>query len=166
MLESSAKIKVFYQFLERKELVTETGEVSLMGKELLDFMDSAIKRRIVKRKPATTEFEKFWESFPSTNGFTYNNRTFTTTRGIRVNKGGTIEEFDKILNEGAYTADQITNAMLKDVKIRQIESVKKGSNQLTFMQNCKTYLANRAFEPFIDIIEVEEMQSSNDSTDI
>ena len=72
---------------------------------------------------------------------------------------------EAILNEGEHTLEQIVKAVEYDVLMKKEESLKKGQNKLTYIQNSATYLKQRSFEPFIDLIkegkEVKETQNTN-----
>ena len=62
-------------------------------------------------------------------------------------------KFDKILGEGEYTADDMLAALQFDVTQKKENSVKAKANKLTYMQNSLSYLNQRAFEPFIELIK-------------
>ena len=57
-----------------------------------------------------------------------------------------------------------------DVLQKKENSVKTGTNRLSFMQNSFTYLNQRSFEPFIELIKeggkVEETDKPVGGTDI
>jgi len=56
-VKESMKIDSVYQSLIRKALITKDDEkLTLIGKDLLEFMDVKSTGRIVKRKPATNRF--------------------------------------------------------------------------------------------------------------
>ena len=52
-----------------------------------------------------------------------------------------------------YTADDIINATLLDVFLKKEASVKNGDNRMTYMQNVFTYISQRSFEPFLEMIK-------------
>jgi hypothetical protein len=62
-------------------------------------------------------------------------------------------KFDKILLEGEYTAADLIAALKFDVEQKKENSVKLGTNKLTYMQNSLTYLNQRSYEPFIELIK-------------
>jgi hypothetical protein len=79
-------------------------------------------------------------------------------------------KFDKILEEGEYTAKDLIDSLNLDVLQKKENSVKTGTNRLTYMQNSLTYLNQRSFEPFIDLLKenynVEDKAPTNGGTDI
>jgi len=170
LCEGSMKIAALYQTLIRKGLVSENDKITLQGEELLKFIDSKEATRIVKRKPATTEFEDWWKAYPGTDTFEHKGRRFTGARSLRQNKEECRLKFDKILLEGEYTAAQLKQALEFDVLQKKESSFKTNSNKLTYMQNSLTYLNQRSFEPFIELIKegavIEETHKPTGSTDI
>jgi hypothetical protein len=151
------KMEALYQTLVRKGLITEKG-LTLTGKELLKFIN--IKEptvRIQKKVDITSEFEEWWKAFPGTDSFTHKGKKFSGGRTLKRTKEDCQLKFDKILEEGEYTA-------------KDLISVKTAANKLTYMQNSLTYLNQRSFEPFIDLLKegytVEEKEPTNGSTDI
>lgn len=171
LCEESAKIKALYQSLIRKGLISEADEkVTTVGKELLVFISTKEPNKIVKRKPALTEFEEWWKVYPGTDTFTHNGRKFVGSRSLRQNKEECRLKFDKILLEGEYTAKDLIEALVFDVEQKKANSIKTGINKLTYMQNSLTYLNQRSFEAFIELIKdgakIEEAPKVAGSTDI
>ena len=171
LCEGSMKIAALYQTLIRKGLISTSDEkITTEGTELLKFIESKEATKIVKRKPATTEFEEWWKAYPGTDTFTHKGKKFTGARSLRQNKDECRLRFDKILLEGEYTAAQMIEALEFDVLQKKENSVKTGTNRLSFMQNSFTYLNQRSFEPFIELIKeggkVEETDKPVGGTDI
>lgn len=171
LCENSMKIAALYQTLIRKGLISTSDEkITTQGHELLKFMETKEATKIVKRKPATTEFEEWWKAYPGTDTFTHKGKKFTGNRGLRQNKDECRLKFDKILLEGEYTAAQLIEALTFDVLQKKENSVKTGNNKLTYMQNSLTYLNQRSFEAFIELIKeggkVEETDKPVGGTDI
>lgn len=172
---NSIKIDNLHQGLVRKGLITETEDkLTTLGKELLVFIDTKSPTKIVKHKAVTTEFEEFWKAYPGTDNFEYAGRTFKGSRSLRAAKDDCRTKFNKILLEGEYTATQIIEAMKYDVLQKKEASIRQGTNKLTYMQNSLTYLNQRSFEPFIELIQQsgktvedeEKLQSFKTTTDI
>ena len=171
LCEGSMKIAALYQTLIRKGLISTSDEkITTEGTELLRFIESKEETKIVKRKPATTEFEEWWKAYPGTDTFTHKGKKFTGARSLRQNRDECRLRFDKILLEGEYTAAQLIEALNFDVLQKKENSVKTGTNRLSFMQNSFTYLNQRSFEPFIELIKeggkVEETDKPVGGTDI
>lgn len=137
----------------RKELVNAGGTISLAGKELLAFMSTEESIKLVPKKTSNENFLTWWGIFPPTDTFTHRNVTFTGTRALRSGKPRCEMLFNKIINKGEYTAEEIIAATTFDINQKKENSVKKGSNQLTYMQNSATYLFNDSYEGFISLIK-------------
>lgn len=169
IVNNSAKISAIYQSLVRKGLITDHDEkLTIMGKELISFIKTKGEEKIVKKKTSLTEFETWWKTFPGTDTFTHKGRKFTGSRSLRQNKEDCKVKFNKILLEGDYTAKQLTDALQYDVEQKKEASIKQGTNKLTYMQNSLTYLNQRSYEPFIELINegVELNSSPQSGTDI
>jgi len=153
LCEGSMKIASVYQSLIRKALITKDDEkLTVLGRDLLVFMDTKMNTKIVRRRPATTDFEEWWKTYPGTDSFEYKNKKFTGTRSIRKGKDECRLKFDKILLEGEYTAAQLIGALNYELLQKKESSVDSNSNRMTFMQNSVTYLNQRAFEAYIELI--------------
>lgn len=153
LCEGSMKIASIYQSLIRKALITKDDEkLTLVGKDLLEFMDVKSTGKIIKRKPPTTDFEEWWKTYPGTDSFEYKGKKFTGTRSVRKGKDECRLKFDKILLEGEYTATQLIDALNYELLQKKETSIATNSNRMTFMQNSVTYLNQRAFEAYIELI--------------
>lgn len=172
LCEGSMKIAALYQTLIRKGLISSTDEkITTQGTELLQFIETKEATKIVKRKPATTEFEEWWKAYPGTDTFIHKGKKFTGSRSLRRDKDECRLRFDKILLEGEYTAAQLIEALEFDVLQKKENSVKTGTNRLAYMQSSNTYLNQRSYEPFIELIKeggkvIEETPKPAGGTDI
>jgi hypothetical protein len=154
LLKESAKISALHNSLIRKGLVTENDDkITTTGVELLVFMDSKAPGKLMRRKVDDSAFSIWWKEFPGTNNFTHNRKTFTGDRGLRTNESECRLKFDKILLEGEYTAQEIIDATKYDIFQKKEMSVKTGVNKLTYLHNSLTYLNQRDYEPFIELIK-------------
>jgi hypothetical protein len=153
LCKDSMKIASVYQSLIRKGLITQNDDkLTTLGKDLISFVETKESVKIIRRKPATTDFEEWWKTFPGTDTFTYKGKTFTGTRAIRKGKDECRLKFDKIILEGEYTAAQLIAALNFEILQKKESSVSTNSNRITFMQNSVTYLNQRAFEAYIELI--------------
>ena len=170
LCENSVRVCNLFQTLERKGLICTDQKLTLQGKELLSFMETEGEAKIAKKKPASTEFEEWWKAYPGTDTFTHKGKKFTGSRSLRQNKDECRLRFDKILLEGEYTLADMLAALSFDVAQKKENSIKTGSNKLTYMQNSLTYLNQRSFEPYIELIregaKVEEANKPIGGTDI
>jgi len=171
LCNNSMKIAALHQSLVRKGLITETEDkLTTLGIDLLNFIKSEESTKIVKKKPATTEFEEWWKEYPGTDIFTYKSKKFSGSRNLKKDRDECRLKFDKILLEGEYTAAQLTEALKFDVLQKKENSIKTGVNRLSYMQNSVSYLNQRSYEPFIELIKegakIEEAPKIVGGTDI
>jgi hypothetical protein len=153
LYKDSMKIGSLYQSLIRKGLITETDDkLTVLGKDLLEFVGTTDSKKIIKRKPATTDFEEWWKNYPGTDSFEYKGKVFKGTRAIRKGKDECRLKFDKIILEGEYTAAKLIDALKYEVLQKKETSAATNTNRMTFMQNSVTYLNQRAFEAYIELI--------------
>jgi len=169
LLEDSAKMSVIHQSLIRKGLITDAGnKLTTIGKDLIKFIELEDDLKFVKKKSSVDEFELWWKSFPGTDTFTHKNKKFTGSRTLRQAKEDCKIKFNKIIIEGEYTTKQLVDALNYDVEQKKEASIKQGTNKLTFMQNSLTYLNQRSYEPFIELINegIEIVSTPQSGTDI
>ena len=172
LCEGSAKIKVIHSALILKGLISESEDkITMLGTELLIFMDTKEPKKIVRKKADPTAFEEWWKSFPGTDIFNYKDCPFTGSRSLRTGKEDCRIKFDKIVLEGEYTGDVLLEALKYDVLQKKEASIRTRVNKLSFMQNSLTYLNQRSYEPFIELIQKgvkveEEDNRSSGATDI
>jgi len=151
--DASMKIASVYHSLIRKGLITADDEkITTLGRDLLDFMNAKSTGRIIRRKPASTDFEEWWKAYPGTDSFAYKGKTFKGTSALRLYIEDCRLKFDKIILEGEYTAQQLVAALYFEVTQKKESSITTNSNRLTFMQGSSVYLNQRSFEPFIELI--------------
>jgi hypothetical protein len=147
------RIASVYQALIRKGLITETDDkLTTLGRDLLEFLNIKGSAKLIKRRPATTDFEEWWKNYPGTDSFEYKGKKFTGTRAIRKGKDECRLKFDKIILEGEYTAQQLIAALEYELLQKKESSIVNNDNRMTFMQNSVTYLNQRAFEAYIELI--------------
>jgi len=171
LCENSMKIAGLYQGLVRKGLITDDDKLTLSGHELLTFLATRGKaKKIIKRKPATTEFEDWWKAYPGTDTFTHKGKSFTGNRTLKSGRDECRLKFDKILLEGEYTAAQLIDALNFDVLQKKEASVKQMKNNLTYMQSSTTYLSKKSYEAIIELInegvKIVESTEISKGTDI
>ena len=105
-----------------------------------------------EKKKTDSDFDKWWLTYPGTDTFTYKSQSFTGTRGMRVKKDECKIKFDSIVEEGEYKPTELIAALEYEILQKKENSIKTKVNRLTFMQNSLTYLNQRSFEPFIELI--------------
>lgn len=144
------------QTLLRKQLVTRENRLTTEGKELLAFFDLPSREKITRIARDQDGFEKWWAAYPGTDTFKHKEKSFAGSRALRINKEECQIKFNKIILEGEYDAELLIKALNFDVMQKKENSVKMKTNKLTYMQNSLTYLNQRSFEPFIDLIKEGE----------
>lgn len=154
LTDGSMKIAGLYQSLIRKGLVSDvTLQITQIGRELLTFADSEVKQPIKKLKQKPEDFDAWWNAFPSTDNFEHKSKKFQGSRALKRAREDCRIKFNKILAEGEYVAKDIIDATNLDVYLKKEASIRTGDNKLSFLQNSLTYLTQRSFEPFIEMIK-------------
>lgn len=154
LTDGSMKIAGLYQSLVRKGLVSDvTLQITQIGRELLTFADSEVKQTIKKVKQKPEDFDSWWNAFPSTDNFEHKTKKFPGSRALKRAREDCRIKFNKILAEGEYVAKDIIDATNLDVYLKKEASLRTGDNKLSFLQNSLTYLTQRSFEPFIEMIK-------------
>lgn len=165
--ESSERFATLHTSLLRRGLINEEDKITLVGKELVAFAESEGEKIFVKKKVDNENFLKWWASFPGTDSFEYDGVRFVGHRTLRQDKQNCLVKFNKILLEGEYTAEQLTDALLLDVKRKKEASLKTRQNKLSYMQNSLTYLNQRSYEAYIEMLgEKEEDDRIYNGTEI
>lgn len=156
VLLTNKKIELLHQTLLRKALITEDDKITKEGKSILDFLSSPIDASVTieKRKIAEDDvFNKWWNAYPGTDTFMHKQKSFVGSRALKVKKDECRMVITKILGEGEYTIDELVKALEIEVNQKKDNSVKTGLNKLSYMQNSLTYLNQRTFEPFIELVK-------------
>jgi hypothetical protein len=148
------KMSVLCQTLRRKGLLSENFKLTLIGKSVLGFLDEegTPETKLVKKKQDSNDFDEWWKAYPGTDTFTHKGKDFTGTRSMRVKKDDCKAKLNAILQEGEYTIDELIAALKYEVLQKKENSYASKTNKLSYMQNSLTYLNQRTFEPFIELI--------------
>jgi len=153
----SAKMNSLQYVCIRKGLCTEDHKITVEGKQLLEFLSTeAEEPKLPKKKDKNEPIEAFWKVFPATDKFEHKGKKFEGSRALRTSKEDCKVKLAAILNEGEYSIEQIIKAVEFDVLQKKEQSVKTGQNKLTYIQNSLTYIRQRSFEPFIELISQGE----------
>lgn len=149
------KISILCQTVRRKGLLTEEFKMTTVGKAILGFLDEegTPEKKLVKKKTNSDDFERWWKAYPGTDTFTHKSKDFIGTRSLRAKKEDCKAKLNSILAEGEYTIDEMIAALEYEVLQKKENSVASKTNKLSFMQNTLTYLNQRTFEPFIELIK-------------
>lgn len=170
--EDNTKLNTIFQGMLRKGFVTEKGGLTVPGKRLLDTLkeEDNDQKLIVKTRLKDLDFDAWWKAYPGTDTFVHKGKSFQGTRSLRTKKDDCKLKLKKILDEGEYTLQELILALQYEVLQKKENSVKADDNKLKYMQNSLTYLNQRTFEPFIELIKegqvIQESQSVAGATDI
>lgn len=152
LCEESPKLEALYQGIFRKGLITSDDKLTLTGKSVLAFLETIETTKFVRKKKTDDDFELWWKAYPGTDTFKCGNKSFTGTRSLRAKKDECKIKLHKILDEGEYTIKELIDALEFEVNQKVNNSIKTGVNKMSFMQKSLTYLNQRTFEPFIELI--------------
>lgn len=170
LTQTSPKALLLCQTILRKQLITADYKLTTEGRDILAFFNSSSREKLVRAKTDESGFEEWWKLYPGTDTFTHKGKSFTGARALRMNKDECRLKFNKIVGEGEHTAQDLIDALSYDVTQKKENSVSTKTNRLTFMQNSLTYLNQRTFESFIELIKegkkVEEVTETFKGTDI
>ena len=148
----SARINSILSSIERKGLITAEYKITLEGEQLLNFVSISDGTLKLIKKKIENEFDRFWKIFPSTDTFEYKGVKFEGSRALKTNKDECKLKLKAILNEGEYSIDKIVAAVEYDVLAKKEASIKTRTNKLSYIQNSLTYLRQRSYEPFIELL--------------
>lgn len=152
----------------RKGLVSD-NKPTKEATELLEFLSSRLTK-MPKKKTEDEWFTPWWRAYPATDTFTYKGKKFVGSRALRAGKDDCRAKLYKIITEGEYTIETLIAALEYEVLQKKEKSIKENANKLTFMQNSLTYLNQRSFEPFIELIKetktVELDKKTSSSVDV
>ena len=171
LCEESPKLKALYQGIYRKGLLTDDNKLTLAGKAVLQLLDKKEENVVLKKKSVVEDdFNIWWKTFPGTDTFVHNGVSFAGTRSLRAKKDECKLKLNKILAEGEYTIEELVQAIEYEVLQKKENSVKTSTNKLSYMQNSLTYLNQRTFEPFIELVreghKIVKEHVATGSTDI
>lgn len=149
------KMQMICQSVRRKGLLSEDFKVTLIGQSILGFLDDEgePEAKLTKKVVETDTFDAWWKAYPGTDTFTHKGQTFTGSRGLRKQKEDCKAKLIAILEEGEYTIEEMIAALEFEVLQKKENSVKSKMNKLSFMQNSLTYLNQRTFESFIELVK-------------
>lgn len=169
MYEDSVKIASLHSTLIRKGLLTDENKLTLSGLGLLAFLETNEEVKLPKKQTNSTAFDLWWKAFPGTDIFVHKGKRFNGCRNLKSKKEDCRLKLSNIINEGEYTIEQLVAALEFDVLSKKNNSVASNTNKLTYMQNSLTYLNQRSYEPFIELLgtnTVVEEQTNFRGTDI
>lgn len=157
--------------LERKNFLLE-GNLTNEGYKVLENyrnpdkidVDNAKK----ELKKAKTEynilFQEWWDKYPPGNAWKDDNsrggKVWKGVRGFRTKKDDCEKLYLKALAEGTKHQDML-DAVEYEMEERKAESRKTGENKMSYMINTHTYLLNKLYLNFIEMMHIEGWKPSN-----
>lgn len=149
------KMQMICQAVRRKGLLSEDFKVTLIGKSILGFLDDEgePETKLNKKVVETDTFDAWWKAYPGTDTFTHKGQNFTGSRSMKMKKEDCKAKLISILQEGEYTIEEMIFALEFEVLQKKENSIKSKTNKLSYMQNSLTYLNQRTFESFIELVK-------------
>lgn len=159
---TSPKLLGWRQTLERKGYIDIKGDITKDGRDLLSQLSSGnsltVKRqRRLKREQIINSFDLWWKVYPATDTFEYKGKAFRGTRALRTSKLECTIKFGAIISQGEYTVEEMIAALEEEKKYKMIDSLNTGKNKMSYFQNSATYLNQRTFEPWIELIRAPQI---------
>ena len=157
------KVKAIVKGLVRNNLIDT--DVTPEGEKLVEMWKSndLVSIEIKTQDKKLEDFDKWWSTYPGTDSFSWKNRTFKGSRALRVNKDKCRIEFNKVLAKGEYTLQQMLNALNIEVGQKMEASTKENKNKLSFMQNSLTYLNQKTYEPYMELIGQKQTSKTKET---
>lgn len=160
---ANPKIKAWEQTLIRKGLITVEGEITEEGKKVYGILSSSSgevvaeykKEKKEKVEKVKSDFDRWWDTYPSTDNFVYKNKQFKGSRSMKVKKADCMNKFREIIAEGKWKADDIIAGTFNHMEIAKEDSYRRGENKLSYIANSERYLRERMFEGFIKGVQVK-----------
>lgn len=151
----SSKLAAWRITLIRKGYLTSEDKVTELGKSLLirGKIDKVIAENKAEVKKAVakikTDFDKWWEAYPSSNYFVHRGVEFKGIQSKRIKKPLCKQHFQSFVDGGLFTAEEIIRATEFHIAMAKDMSVNRRDNQLSFIPNSERYLREQFFVPFI-----------------
>lgn len=161
IIDGSKKIETIYKTMRRKQLISEEGELTKVGIEILTFVSKRSNKTFIKPKPEASDFDKWWDIFPSNDKFTIGSKDFGPSRSFRVRKEDCRRLFNDIVLSEKYTAQEIIDATIYDVELKKKLSLKNNKNELKYLQNTYTYLYQGTYEGFVGMKHETKIPTKN-----
>ncbi len=170
VVSENDKIQALIQNIDRKSLVID-GKLTMEGRSIMDFLShEGEPKKYAKKKADADWFTNWWKAYPATDTFICSGKKFNGTRALRARKEECKAKLNKILLEGEYKIEDMIEAIKLEIDQKMKNSLKTGENKLSFMQNSLTYLTQRTWESYVELVrqghKAEESTILTKSTDI
>lgn len=154
------KLISWRQSLIRKGLIDDSEEITISGDLLLGLVGSGLpfKGAMEERESkVASDFDIWWRKYPATDQFTIRGKLFPGKRSLRLQKENCRTLFEKIVNTGEFSGEDIIRATEFEIEAKKKASIKENQNNLAFLKNTHTYLNQKAFEGFVELSKTEEI---------
>lgn len=155
-----------YQFLKKNEYLVEDPNntdqmmLSIKGQDLMESLMSPNEepltnaRVVVINNDRTPEecFEEWWKVYPTNTSWqTADKKTkFTGGRVLKnIVKAKAKKMYIKLLNQG-LKHEELIGSLKYEIKMKKLESIKKGVNQLDYFKGMESYLNQERYLLFLD----------------
>ncbi len=105
-------------------------------------------------KEYSEDFNIFWKTFPSSDGF----GSFPSTRNLRTGKKETYQQWMALLSQG-YDPANIIRGLQLDIEQRKNTSTIRGGNNLKYIKSPTNYLKSKCFMDFDEEEETQDIYS-------
>lgn len=128
-------------------LCTETGEQTWKSiEQAVESPLKAIRLTSIVSEEVLNSFNQLWASWPGTDNYSYNGKTFTGNRTLKSNKQVCLQLFNGIIGAGKWTGEQIIGAAQKQIESIKVQSYNTGQNKMTYLPALEPWLRQGKYE--------------------
>lgn len=149
--------------LLRKQYITEDWKITILGKDLYKSVSEDHENVNITTKINDSGFDLWWKTYPGTDDFEIKGVSFKGSRSLKSNKKLCKIRFSAIINEGEYNEEEMIKALELEVDMKKEQSLQTRSNKLTYMQLSTTYLNQRSFESFVEMVRSKSKDKKKDT---
>jgi len=155
--------------LERKNFIAN-GLLTEVGRKFLDEVPnmgnleaSDLKKTLKKAKgDYDTKFIEWWNKYPSGNDWTdddtHGNKYYLGTRTFKTKKDECQVKYLEALSTPGITHELMLEALEYEVNLKKSESRTSGTNKLSYMLNTYSYLFQKQYEGYIEMLKNKSSQ--------
>lgn len=145
------------RFLVDTKGITPLGQQ--FYKEISEIKEGEAPKKSKKKEEVVDNgFEEWYCAYPSSDHYRYRGMVFEGEgKSLKPNKEICRMKYNAIIARGGITKEQILDATKLQIEKRKAASFDSGKNGLTYMQKAETYLGQESFRAFL-----EEINENND----
>jgi len=97
-------------------------------------------------------FEEWWKTYPKSTAWTSDDGiAFLGSRNPKnLRKPEAKKRYLKLLNQG-FKHEDLMSALLYEIKLKKLDSVKKNTNQMDFFKGMEAYLNQETYRPYLEM---------------